>query len=153
MGEKPNLTDAERDALDNALHALDRIQKGVEEARAPIEAQLRPLTLLENEIDEQREVLLERAGVTVVGHCAICQKLLLEGERGSTPYRDAHEIVFCEKHGMTYGDLQSHWKESEAFADGDDEDEAEMRKDAAERVAAHLAAGGSLDDLMPVGTL
>lgn len=138
------LTEAERTALDNQLHALKRLEDAVDAARKPIERLLKPLGEVQLEIDEQREVLLERAGVEVVGRCETCLKLLIVGDKGNRPYSDETEIVYCAEHAMTFGNLKAHWERSDPT--NDDGDEAEQRIDELALVENHVARGGALTD-------
>ena len=123
----------------------------IEETARPFREALKPFLNQLHELYAAREVFFDEHGVEVAGKCEHCEKLLFVGEPGSRPYSDEADIIFCAAHGMTYGNAKSNWEDNDP-AD-DDEDQVEARVATLKLVEDHIAAGGALTDLMPVGTL
>lgn len=136
-----------REDIKGALAVYDAAISAAEEAARPARAALKPF---QDEIDrsrEARELYLDGLGVEVAGTCETCGKLLFCGEPGQRPFDDDSEIIVCAEHGMTYGNLRSHWQED--WVDESDSYHVEGRAAALKAVDDHLAAGGSLDDIIP----
>lgn len=135
-GDMTEITDAQREALKVDLDFLSKSESAILAARAPFDVAL-------SAVEAVRGTLLERHGVEVAGACESCGKLLFVGELG----HDEPEvgIVLCPAHAPTY----AVWKQQtdqgpEAYHEPEDFEAAKAA------VAGHIAAGGSLDDKIPL---
>ncbi|HZQ01382.1 MAG TPA: hypothetical protein VFB13_17690 [Reyranella sp.] len=105
-----------------------------------VSKQMEPLRTVERDLQGEIEALFEKHGVAFAGHCEFCDRLLFAGERG---HYDREGAILCEPCAPTYGDWQQQL-DGEKLPFDDPDDEADGRA----AIAAHLAAGGSLDDKM-----
>lgn len=142
MTDVSSITDEQRKAIASRLNEFAVEERIVEEAAAPIRAQLAPFIKETERIDDARTEYLAGLGVDIAGTCQRCGRLLFEGDKGGRPYIDERDAVYCWEHAMTYGDLRAGWQDR----DPDDDEYAENRAAALELVEAHVASGGNLFD-------
>jgi len=110
----PDLTKEQREEFRRKLTEIDAVldplqaecDKAVKAARAPFTERL-------DELEAQREEVLESVDAEVRGNCEGCGVVLFFGDMGHT-YRDATEIVECVKCAPT-------WNEEMASVDGPDD--------------------------------
>lgn len=121
----------ERQFVAHQLNAFDQAEEAIHRLRRQYDDALA-------RIDEAREEFLGHYDWAVVGTCETCQSALFEGDDG---YNDG-EVMFCEEHAPTWGDVQSHAAESSA----DDWEFPEDRDNCLNAVKEYLAEGGDLTD-------
>lgn len=130
------MTPEVRETLAEELAALDKAEDAIRVAMKPFSDALLAVETL-------RENLLEKHGTDHVGSCETCGRALFEGDLGYS-YSDA-EVKLCAEHAPTYAD----WKRT---TEGEPEayDSLDHLASAKKQIADHLAAGGSLDDKVPL---
>jgi hypothetical protein len=107
-----------KDELRAALTAIDAELAAPEEAAKPARAALKPFEDAIKEIDERRELLLEKNEAVYLGKCEFCSRILFEGDKGC---RDSYEGgLLCEGCSPTLGEALKNNLDAKA-ADPDDE--------------------------------
>lgn len=143
----PEITEAQREMIAAVVEECSDARKRLDDLSTPLRSLLAPYEEMERIIDGVEAHILDAHDVEIAGTCQHCGRLMFCGEMGYRFDIEDNGIVYCEAHGITYGDLQEHWASTPA--DVDSEEEAEARECAREMTRHHIESGGSLADRVP----
>jgi hypothetical protein len=133
----PAITDAQRAELQRDLQVIDAELDPLERDRSiALRQAAEPFEVRIEELNAERELLLERYGVEVAGSCDHCKRLLLHGDKGHS-VADDPGIMWCESCAPTWADMWQQYEDltPEAFEDPDD------YQIAVNTIRSHLDAG------------
>lgn len=128
------MDDKERDVLKEELAALDAAEVSIRKARRPFDEAI-------DAVETVKQNLLDKHAVEIAGHCEGCGRLLFVGDKG---FRCDDGPILCAECSPTFGDAEGNWKSEP------EDHEPERKQTFMEGLAAHLAAGGTRADKLPL---